>query len=109
MSENQREKGSAINPEEVTVPELQDELRDLDQPVSGNKDELIERLETARGDAVANQPDPIAGLADTTEEDLGEYEVRADGSRAYFTDKDRREQASAQTMPREHGTNTGRN
>lgn len=34
---------------DMTVDELQDELRERDLPVSGNKDELIQRLQEADG------------------------------------------------------------
>jgi SAP domain len=37
----------AADLEELTVEELKDELRERDLPVSGTKDELIERLQQA--------------------------------------------------------------
>lgn len=110
MTEYQRETGSNINPEDVSVEELKDELRDLDQPVSGNKDELIERLEDARKDAVANQEDPVAALASADPEDEdAPHEVRGDGSKAYFSnegDAARAEDREKASYSRERGTTT---
>lgn len=99
MSEYAREMGSTVDPEDVTVAELQDELRELDQPVSGTKDELVERLEQAKQEQAANQPDPVAALAQQeglTEDTDEPHEVRRDGSVAAFSSDKAREQALKQ-------------
>lgn len=108
MSEYQRETGSTVDPDDVTVAELQDELRSRDLPVSGNKDELIARLEEAQ---VEEAGDPVADLAQAEQVEEGgdaPHEVRRDGSVAQFgSPKEREEALSQETYVRETGVDQG--
>jgi hypothetical protein len=68
-----------------TVPELRDELREREVPISGTKDELIERLEAAdaadaeaAGDADEDDEDDAADDDEAAEDDEDEDEDEAE-------------------------------
>lgn len=57
-------------PRDLTRDELRDELRELGLPVSGSKDELIERVETARKAAATATSDGASRDAGTEDADV---------------------------------------
>jgi len=57
-----------VSYQELTVEQLKDELRDRDLPVSGNKDELVARLEEDDAGQGAEALDPAVRVAIALEE-----------------------------------------
>ena len=85
-----------------TVPELRDELRERDLPVSGTKDELIGRLEDAdAADAADEAAEDATEEAAEGEADADEDETRSD------TEVEADEQAAAAVADADLVTNEG--